>query len=266
MPNENGDLIGFDTAAGPAAVVASISRILAAKQDFVVGYYGHGRKVMTPAAAGVLSSSGLSLVMVYEDAPTDISYFSSERGRADALEAVRQAKALGQPVETPIYFTVDYDASNADVHGAIAAYGTAFRDTLASSSYLCGVYGNGAVAEAMIYADVSHYTFIWGAHKTNGTEDFIKSNSWHVMQSPTVSAANNRLGFDDDPDIGKVAGFGQFFVHAATPQTPVEADVVIPPARALQAALLATGEYTGVVDGLWGPLSEKALSQYYSKY
>src|SRR6185312_15108515 len=264
MPNQNGDLQGFDTAAGAAAIVASLARSRVAKQDFIVGYYGHGRKVMSPGAASVISAAGLPLVMVYEDAPTSVEYFTRERGKADALEAVRQAKALGQPVESAIYFVVDYDAIDKDIRGPVYAYGYAFSDTLASSSYLCGCYGNGAVCAAMREADIVHYTFVWGAHKTNGTQEFIERNTWDLMQSPTVPAAVNRLGFDDDPDIGKAAGFGQFLVHAATPQTAVEAATVIPPARALQAALKAEGEYTGAVDGLWGSRSADALSRHYT--
>ena len=257
MPEANGNLVGFDTAAGPAAIVASLTRIKAAKQDFVVGYYGHGGKVMSPAAARLLSDAGLDLVMVFEGNPTHAGYFTAAQGQADAELAVKQAVALGQPFGTPICATVDYDASNADIAGPIHLYMAAYSYTLRFCKYLPGVYGNGAVCAAMLDASFASFAFVWGAHGTNDTLNFIASNRWHLMQSPTVSAANNRLGFDDDPDIGKASGFGGFRV-LPTIVTPSPAPVlVIPPAKAMQAAL-------GVMaDGVWGPASAAALAAYY---
>jgi hypothetical protein len=116
------------------------STIACLKQNgivFVGRYYSDtthitGKK-LTASEARLLSQNGIDIVTVYEDAPTEASYFSASRGTKDANGALAQAASVGQPAGSAIYFTVDYDATSSDIAGNITAYFAITRSTTGSS-------------------------------------------------------------------------------------------------------------------------------------
>lgn len=120
---------------------------------FACRYYSYttnfAEKRLTHAEAQALLVQGIKLVTIYEDGPTDDTYFSTERGQRDGTHAHQFAVALGQPPDTAIYFAVDYDAPDKDLtliaqyfagvcHGLSVAGGGVAR-------YAIGVYGSGLV-------------------------------------------------------------------------------------------------------------------------
>ena len=77
-----------------------------------IPYPGHGGKGLGAAERDDLLSNGVSIAMVFE------SYVGRPKegygaGAADATESDRQMKALGFPPGTPVYFAVDFDATEA---------------------------------------------------------------------------------------------------------------------------------------------------------
>jgi hypothetical protein len=94
--------------------------------DFVFRYYSttttQPAKRLTQAEANAILGAGLMLGVVYEDMPTDATYFSNARGHQDATNAFSTAVAMGRPAGSAIYFTVDYDASSPDISGPILDY------------------------------------------------------------------------------------------------------------------------------------------------
>jgi hypothetical protein len=82
--------------------------------EFICRYYSTTtsmpEKVLRQPEAQAISDAGFAIVTVYEDGPTEVSYFTSSRGSHDAAAAQTQAGAVGQPAGSPIYFTVDYNA------------------------------------------------------------------------------------------------------------------------------------------------------------
>lgn len=172
--------------------------------SFVARYYSRTTKIagkkLTLSEAQLITGAGLQLVTVYEDGPTSYSYFSAERGAADAAGAVQQAEAIGQPAGSAIYFTVDYDASSSEIAGNITVYFQAIFDALLN--YEVGVYGSGAVCKAITEAGLAKYA--WLAQST-GWSGYKNFTAWAIKQGPEQSVC----GLNSDTDIAQ-GDFGSF--------------------------------------------------------
>src|ERR1017187_8972592 len=124
--------------------------------DFAFRYYSQTtqqpEKRLTQAEAEALSAAGVQIGVVYEDAPTSLSYFSGTRGHQDAVNAYNAALSLHQLPGSAIYFAIDYDAALADISGSIFDYfkgvDQGMRDASGgNSTYLIGIYGSGAACD-----------------------------------------------------------------------------------------------------------------------
>ena len=102
---------------------------------------------MFPSEAKRLHDAGLKIVSIWETNPTQASYFTVEQARLDALHALEEAAWMGQPPGSAIYFTVDYDAQEADMD-AIIAYFSMIR-SMVSGRYLVGAYGGIRTLESL---------------------------------------------------------------------------------------------------------------------
>jgi hypothetical protein len=112
----------------------------------VCRYYVNGDWTRNPKAlkdweVTQLLDAGIDIFPVYETNPVGIGYFSEAQGRYDALMAVTQARAVGQPRGSIIYFAVDFDLRAFTPEGGAAL--TAYCDGLDSypSEYQYGLYG-----------------------------------------------------------------------------------------------------------------------------
>jgi hypothetical protein len=178
---------GFDTTENTGSQAVQIR---SSGFDFVGRYLSKSTwKLIRPAEAQALQAAGLALVLVYEDGPTSVSYFSSGKGGSDALRALAQAKALGAPAGTAIYFTVDYDASGSDIAGPVAGYFNEVAAALAAdpSGYVAGVYGSGQTCTAIRNGGSVRYT--WLAQST-GWAGYDLPGPWNIKQGqPTMSCS-----------------------------------------------------------------------------
>ena len=151
--------------------------------SFVCRYYNvkNPSKSLTYAEANFLSSVGLNIVVIWEDGrPTSSSYFSYPKGVSDGAAAYEYASAtIKQPQLTPIYFAVDYDASETDVADLISDYFRGISDSFKQISggnplYFIGVYGSGMVCKTMIETALASYS--WLAQSTGWNESKIYKN------------------------------------------------------------------------------------------
>src|SRR5438094_3118027 len=93
--------------------------------DFVARYYRDPASrwpTLSAEEARMVSGAGMSLVAVWEFHSHKPDYFSYASGYSDALSAHRQAKAIGQPSGSAIYFAVDFNAQEPDVRGPVDQY------------------------------------------------------------------------------------------------------------------------------------------------
>ena len=98
-----------------------------------------------------LSSLGLKIVAVWESHSRKQSHFTYSSGYSDAMEAYSQARAVGQPAGSAIYFAVDFNAQLLEpideyFHGIAAGMAAASGG---NAGYAIGVYGSGAVCDEL---------------------------------------------------------------------------------------------------------------------
>lgn len=204
---------GIDSSANCAAAATCLKN---AGYEFVARYYANsGRKVLTAAEAQQLLHVGLQLVAIWEDGlPKTVGYFSYSKGVDDGTSAFHDAMRLGQPLNSPIYFAVDYDASPDHIAGSIADYFRGIADgfkTIGAGGpvHPIGVYGSGATCSWLLGRGAVRYSWLsqsrkWAQHDFRG---------WNIKQGSKMSVC----GIDIDPDDA-VDDYGGFQLPMLTAQ------------------------------------------------
>ena len=151
---------------------------------------------LSPDEARAVSGNGLKLVAIWQYQSNRPEHFSYERGYADAIMAYYQARAVGQPNGTAIYFAVDYNAPDRDIVGAVQQYFRGVRTALAAAGggsppYRVGVYGSGAVCTYMKGLQLADYTWLSASTAWSGSRDY---NDWNIRQGMRTTI----LSFDHD--------------------------------------------------------------------
>lgn len=162
---------GFDCATKLNSTTATALR--SAGFEYVARYLGNSWKTFDIVEATIIKNAGLKLISIFEKNSTRSSYFSKSQGISDAQEAYKYAKAVGQPVGSAIYFTVDYDAKPTDMP-RIIDYLNGVKQCLVD--YKIGLYGSYAVMQA-VKGVVDYYwqTYAWSKGKV---ADFIHMHQY----------------------------------------------------------------------------------------
>ncbi|BBI31466.1 DUF1906 domain-containing protein [Cohnella abietis] len=150
---------------------ASTAKALAQQGFQFVGRYlvpeNYRWKRLTLAEANVITEAGMQVISVFETTANRASG-GTEAGKADGAAALKEAKLLGQPTGSTIYFAVDYDAQPKD-YDNIERYLKAATEQI--PGYCSGVYGSYAVIEEMAKrkACTSFWqTYAWSSGKKSG--------------------------------------------------------------------------------------------------
>jgi hypothetical protein len=193
--------LGCDTSVTITA--ARLQSLISDKYTFVGRYLG-GSYAMSQTEAKRISTGGLYIVSIWEKGrPTSVSYFTSAQGTSDGQGAIAAAKALGQPAGTPIYFTVDYDASAADIKGPITAYLQAIKKVFEDDNnyYALGLYGSGAVLS--YFKNTYKHTWLAGASAWRGSGAFT---DWFLRQYDNNTTVGS-FPVDKDDSNGSAGGW-----------------------------------------------------------
>lgn len=183
-------------------------------KNFAIRYYTNSsssEKLLTASEVTTIHNADLEIVSVYQDDGRDISSFSETEANIDAEKALELASALGQPLESAIYFAVDYSPSDTEIN-TIKQYFQIIKNKL-SGKYKVGVYGTAKICEIIKpnYANYSWLSHSTGASSTSpeGDSDYIAYDSqmkYNIKQSEPISY--NGHSFDNDTAIGP--DFGQW--------------------------------------------------------
>ena len=166
--------------------------------DFVARYYREPESrwpALSASEAQQLSSLGLKIVAVWESHSRKPAHFTFSSGYSDAMAAYPQARAVGQPAGSAIYFAVDF---NAQLLEPIDEYFRGIAAGLIAASrgnavYAIGVYGSGAVCDELKRAGLAQYC--WLSNSIAWTNS-ISYQDWNIRQGGRLP----ELSFNHDGD------------------------------------------------------------------
>jgi hypothetical protein len=217
--------------------------------NFVARYYRDPTSrwpALSPSEAQRLSALGLKIVTVWEWHSTDPAYFTYASGYSDAMSAAQQAKAVGQPAGSAIYFSVDFNARGSQL-GQIDQYFRGIDAGLAAAGggrpeYKVGVYGSGAVCAMIKGEGLAQYAWLTGSTAWDGTLGF---GAWNIRQAPHGGRFPN-LAFDHDANEA-INDYGGFQLANAYAASAASAAVTAAAAGPAAAATLVNGMVTAMI-------------------
>lgn len=123
-------------------ITASRAAELKNKGYNIVGRYLTGTtfKVLRTDEPQRILDSGLYFFPIFQESTSDVSYFTVERGKADAEKAVRAARKFRIPEGNVIYFAIDFDADSWQIKNYILPYFDSLNTNM-DTGYKIGVYG-----------------------------------------------------------------------------------------------------------------------------
>jgi len=201
QPNDPGSIAIIDTPNNAAKVAAKLA---AQNVKVVVRFFARkpqpGLREKIMASDGnmidgvreptILIRSGLSIVSLYQyrnNLPEKFLKGLEDTGSAkaevttDATAALDQAKLVGQPEGSAIYFGVDFNVNRATVE-PVLEYFRAIGRTV-GNHYAIGVYGNGFVNRTLRQEKLVAYNWISASRSHEETVDFYNSGQWHLFQN-----------------------------------------------------------------------------------
>ena len=186
---------GIDLATDSSDV---LNELKSSRVDFVARYYRNSDSrwpALSPTEAQRLSSSGIKIVAVWEAHSRDPAYFSYSQGYRDATIAYGEARAIGQPAGSAIYFAVDF---NAQWLFPIDQYFRGIAAGLAAANgghadYAVGVYGSGLVCDALKRSGLARYCWLSNAFAWDGSTGY---EDWNIRQGSRLP----ELSFKQDSD------------------------------------------------------------------
>ena len=190
-------------------------------------YYTRNRtqaKILKASEASALSAAGIKIWAIYQVRQNQTADFSRDKGLAAARDALDYASnVIGQPRDSAIYFSVDYDATAWEFSAAVRPYFMAVQEVFAAAGnpYRIGVYGSGAVCKDLLDAGVVQLTWLSQSKGFRGTKQFKNSGRWNLNQRLGVK---NFCEFDDEIDPDDVnpqnSDFGAFSLAGVVPLAP----------------------------------------------
>lgn len=184
----------------------------------VVRYYSQSAwKRIGPAEGLALSVAGLKIAAVYQDRQNEDADFSEAKGRMAGRNASEYAQqVMFQPPGSGLYFSADYDASEAAVTGRIIPFFRGIRQAFEETEADCriGVYGSGRTCRLLIEEGLVELSWLSQSRGFGEYQKFLKSAAWHLKQEMPTTVC----GMDCDPNLtnSQKPDFGAFQIDAST--------------------------------------------------
>ncbi len=209
-----------------------------------------GEKCIKPAEARAIAGAGLRLGLVSEGWG-DFAHggISAGAGDRDGAFAAHVAPTLDAPDGACVYFAVDVDASLYQIRKLVVPY---FRSVAAAfkehaPKLRVGVYGSGAVCEAVIGAKLADLAWLSCSMGWTGSREFLASNKWALRQHlPQPVASIDADPDDPNGDIGDFEPFADIGRRRTEDggqktdeETPYPSSVVRPPSSEYAAVVAA---------------------------
>lgn len=176
----------------------------------IVGRYLTGTefKVIREKELERIINAGLEVALLFQESTDDVSYFTNNRGKTDAINAVNAARTFGVPGGNVIYFAVDFDPTDTQITQYILPYFKGISDNI-STSYKVGVYGTRNVCTRVMnmnYAETCYVSDMSTGY--SGNMGYKIPDNWNFDQFSEIS--NIDTGDFENMDIDKVAYSGKY--------------------------------------------------------
>ncbi len=180
----------------------------------VFRYYSHlppslVGKDLQPEEARIILGEGLSLATVFQHYNNCYRTFENAWGREDAEQALRMARAAGQPAGSAIYFGVDADWPYAAMRDPILKYFEDVKRAFEGSGISIGVYSNGCICNAIREKGLAEYFWLSGSTGHSGTQAFYNTGQWTLFQN-ALDVTPAAVGYAIDADIANPTTNGYF--------------------------------------------------------
>lgn len=182
----------------------TMSGLKAAGIEFAVRYVSHDNtgKNLTAGEANALRATGIDVVTNWEFAER-AALLGRAQGIADAANGINMANAIGAPSHAAIYFSVDFDAQDADMR-QVAAY---IDGAVATIGYdRVGVYGGYRVIANM--AATNRCKYFWQTYAWSGGAWHSAAQLRQIQNGVTVGGADVDIDQSMTADIGSWNGPG----------------------------------------------------------
>jgi Rv2525c-like, glycoside hydrolase-like domain len=205
QPNDPGSVAIVDTPNNAAKVASKLS---AQNVKTVVRFFarkpqpGYLREKIMASDANIIGGvreptllirSGLSIVSLYQyrnNLPEKFAKGLEDTGSAkaevaaDAKAALDQARLVGQPEGSAIYFGIDFNLtpSNRNLVDAVVDYFRVINQTI-GGRYAIGVYGNGFVNRTLREEKLVAYNWLSVSRSHYESVDFYNGGRWHLYQN-----------------------------------------------------------------------------------
>jgi hypothetical protein len=194
----------------------------------VIRYYNFSNSQAFPekrlelAEAQMLTAHGMQIAVVFQQRQNQLSDFTEIKGIAAGRRAYRHAQDnINQPVNSAIYFSVDFDASSNEIKNNIEPFFQGIKHAFAEESggnpeYRIGAYGSGLVCKTLTNKRLIELTWLAMSRGFRGTQEALSAGEFHLIQlAPATTLCGLGVDFNDlnqdHPD------FGAFTIDEDTP-------------------------------------------------
>jgi hypothetical protein len=138
----------------------------------------------------ILVKHGLSIVSLYQyrnnlpekfQKGLEDTNSAKAEATADAKAALEQARLVGQPEGSAIYFGVDFNVTRATVNPVLEYF--RYMNQAVGNHYAIGIYGNGFVNRTLREEKLVAYNWISASRSHEETVAFYNSGQWHLFQN-----------------------------------------------------------------------------------
>lgn len=205
----------------PWNTTSKLSCLSSAGVATVIRYYNFSNssrlpeKRLTLSEAQHISSSGLSIAVVFQQRQNVIADFSHEKGVAAGKRAYTYARDhIGQTEGSGIYFGVDFDASSRELDSNIIPYFEGVQKGFSAESedapkFRVGAYGSGLVCSKLKEKDLITLSWLSMSQGFRGTKEAFRNGQYDICQKAPATKLCG-LGVDFNERNPGISNFGEF--------------------------------------------------------
>jgi Domain of unknown function (DUF1906)/Bacterial SH3 domain len=187
----------------------------------VIRYYNFSNSLSFPekclqlAEAQALASQHLQIAVVFQQRQNQIADFDNMKGLAAGRRGYRHAHDdIGQPGGSAIYFSVDFDATRAEIETNIVPYFEGVKQAFAEEGaggpdYPVGAYGSGLVCSTLKQRGLIEFIWLAMSRGFTGTREALAAGEFHLAQrAPASTLCGLGVDFNDpNPDRPEFGAF-----------------------------------------------------------